>query len=129
MLNAASSAPNSSTYHKVRRTRTVLNIFRFQTIGEKIAFAAPGMDQRPAESLIYLFPEPPHVHVDDIRKRIEVFIPDVLRDLVSAHKLSLSKDKKLEQRILLCGEAYRAACAVYGMACGVESEIGNLKRP
>jgi hypothetical protein len=87
-LKPDSTTPKTSTYHRVSRTRTLLNMVFLQVCGQNVAFTTPRVNQRRVEAFVNLFAQPPDVHVNDVRERVEVLVPDVLGDLVSAYELA-----------------------------------------
>src|SRR5256885_8483803 len=46
--------------------------------GQHVAFAAPRVNERHREAVIYLSPQPVDVDINEIRERVEVFVPHVL---------------------------------------------------
>src|ERR1700759_5349436 len=100
MLKPISSAPKADTYHRVKRARRLLNIFALRFDAEYIAFAAPRMNQRRLKILIDLLTQPPHININDVGKRVEVFVPDVFGDVAAVNKLTGVQDKEFQQGIL-----------------------------
>src|SRR5438445_13222941 len=86
----------AAVYHSVRRIRTELNIVavprrgRFVLGGspvrrKHVARSASRVQQRFHRSNINFAPHPVDIHLDQIRERIELLVPHVLRDLRPSH--------------------------------------------
>src|SRR2546423_14769840 len=80
-LKPDSKIPKTPTYHRVSRSRTLLNTVFSQVDRQNVTFAAPRMDQRRGEAFVNLLSPPPDIHVGDVLKGVEGFIPDRLRHL------------------------------------------------
>src|ERR1035441_6753151 len=98
MPNSTKSSENRATYQTVRRNRKLLIIVGLRLRAQNVAFAAAGVDQAAAEAGVELRAQALDVHVDDIGKRIEVLVPDVLPDLLAAHHAALVEHQELEER-------------------------------
>src|SRR5262249_10883865 len=92
---------------------------------EQVAFAAPRMDQPPWGSGIEFRAQPLDIHVDDVGKWIEIFVPNVLGDLLPADDTILVEDQKLQKRVLLGGQADRPPGAGHDVISRVHRKIAN----
>src|SRR5271157_1995627 len=125
MLNTTNSSENRATYQTVRRNRKLLIIVDLRLRAQNVAFAAAGVNQAAADPRVQLGAQALDVHVDHIRERIEVLVPDVLPDLLAAHHPALVEHQKLHQRVFLGGQAHGLPGARDGMAGGVQGEVGD----
>src|ERR1700740_952160 len=108
-----------AAYHRVRRLRTELSITflrggLFCTIvsqsarlvglvsqAQQVAGAAGGVEQRRVFRTVDFAAKAIYVHLDEIRERIELFIPNVLGDFGAADDSADVAHEKFEQRIFL----------------------------
>ena len=72
--------------------------------------------------------QPVHVYLDEIRKRIEVFIPDVFGDLRAADHSPGIPREVLEQRVLFRRELDFFIAARHAMRGSVDGQISNMQR-
>jgi len=93
---------------------------------EQVALAAPRVDQAARGAGIELGAEPLDIDIDDVRKGIEVLVPDVLGDLFPAYHAALIEDEEFQERIFLGGEADGASSAHHGVAGGIHRQIAHL---
>src|SRR6516162_6017703 len=93
---------------------------------QNVAFAPPGLDHRTAGVLINFLAEPVDIDVDHIGKRIEAFVPYVLRDYFPAQDLAGMKDEQLQQRILLRGQSYQSAGTRGCVIAGIQAQFADL---
>ena len=77
------------------------------------------MQQRDLGFGVNLVPQAVHVHFDQIRKRIERFIPDVFGDRCAPHHAAGVARQKFHQRVFFGRERNAAAAARYGLRRGV----------
>ena len=75
---------------------------------------------------VELLPQPPDVHLDEIRERVEVLVPDVLRDLAARNDAAAVEEQVFEKRVLLGGQLDRRGRAPPPGAC---SGRGGCCRP
>ena len=54
-------------------------------VGEHVAGAAPGVDERARGALVHFFAQPVNVDLDGVGERIVVLVPDVLAELSAPH--------------------------------------------
>src|ERR1700730_5821515 len=64
--------------------------------------AANGMEQRPLETLVDLGAQPRNMHIDDVRLRIEMIVPDVFQQHGPRHPLPWLPDQIYQQPELAC---------------------------
>src|ERR1051325_7876574 len=94
---------------------------------EDIAFASARMDQSLVEAFVDLSAQSSHVHVYDIGEGVEIFVPDMLGDLLAPDESVLPKDEKFQKRILFCRQADGFPAARDGMIGGVQLQVGDLQ--
>src|SRR5271157_1674091 len=119
------SSEKNSRYQSVRRKRKLLVIGGSRIGAQHVAFPAAGADQAAGAAAFETGAQPFDVDVDDVGKRIETFVPDVLRDLLAAHHAIFVEHQKFEKCVLLGGEADGLAGASDGMAGRVQREIAD----
>src|SRR5438552_17113582 len=120
-----SSSVKNSRYQAVSWMRRLLIISGHRSGCEDVSLAPPRMEERPLETHIDFGTQPPDIHIDDVRERIEVLIPHVLRDLFPANDAILVEHQEFEQRVLLGGEADGFTRPRDRMIGGVERQIAN----
>ena len=70
---------------------------RCSTTVETVTGAPNGVQQRPLEPFVDLRAQAADVHVDDVRLRIEVIVPDALEQHRARHDLTDVTQQELEQ--------------------------------
>ena len=88
-------------HQRVRRARSDRVRLRFRGCSKLVPRAAPGPNDRLASRTIELPAEPLDMHVDHIRQRIVVVVPDVLGDVAAADDVPGAPREVLEQRVFL----------------------------
>src|SRR5258706_9638588 len=91
-----------------------------------VAFAAARAYQGFLPGQVDLPAEPLNVDVDDVRERIVVLVPHMLRDVGAAHDGTRVMRQVLEQRVLARGQRDRTVAPLDGTGCRVESEVTHL---
>src|SRR5450432_916746 len=123
------SSEKNARYKAVRRKRRLLIISNPRGRGQDVAFAAAGVDQAAPYACVELAAQALDVDVDDVRERVEVFVPHMLRNLFPAHHAALVQDQVFEKGVLLGGEVDILAGARDAMAAGIENEVGDVYYP
>src|SRR5437868_14524045 len=95
-----------SRYQSVRRTRIGTSPTPFGDAGAKnVALVATGNDPMRLDAVNFA-PQPVDVNLDDVRERIEVFVPDVFSNLGAADHAVRVARHVFEQRVFLRGERH-----------------------
>src|ERR1700682_3635456 len=102
---------NASTpvYQSVSRARTELNIFVLNPLfvrgnAQLVAGPAPGMDERRAERLVNLSPQPVNVDFYQFGERVERIVPDVFGNFFAPDNFAGIAREVFKQRVLFGGE-------------------------
>src|ERR1700730_16269703 len=104
---------------------------RFAGHAKKISRPSPGMQQRLARSRINFSPQAVHVHLDQVRKRVEAFVPHVFGNFRATHHAPRVAREKLEQCILLGRDRNVPSRPRDALRTGIEHQVGygDLPRP
>jgi type II secretory pathway pseudopilin PulG len=89
---------------------------------------ANGVNQFPRAVRVYLLPQVIYHHVDDVRPRVEVIAPRVLRDQSAAHHPSSVTHQVLEHRVFLWRQLDRVAVALNLSGVEIQAQIRDLER-
>src|SRR5579883_2231884 len=145
--SSTSAHARKSEYHSVSRTRTESNI-GFPASGpaphpsgrrwvlitgvglrrrhaEQITRPAPGVQQRNSRSRVNLPAQPVHVDFDEIGKRIEGLVPDVLGDFRASDYAPGVPHQVFEQRVFLVGQPNAAARSHRRLRACVQRQVGD----
>src|SRR5438128_5035705 len=122
----------------VKRTRTessigflpgLSRIFGFGGrlfVGRKnVPSAAPRVQQGFTRRCIDFAADAIDVDFDEIRERIELFVPNVLGDFGASNDASGIAREKFKERVFLCGKRHRLPGARNVLADGINNKIGN----
>ena len=90
-------------------------------VGENVALIPDRMKKVDIETAVNLLPKPVHVHVDDIRERIEGLVPYVLRDRVATKESARVEHEELYQRVLFSCQPDAPAAADRGVIGGIQT--------
>src|SRR5258708_693437 len=119
---------NTDRYHSVNLSRMLLNIREVGNLGRQhVTLAASRVNQRLIRPVINLPPETLYVDVDDVRKGIEVLVPNVFGNLGATQNLTLMKHQQLEQSIFFRSEFDDARAAGRRVVHGIERKICQPK--
>src|SRR6266545_2129229 len=100
MLKTISASASTPMYQSVSRVRTVSSMASLLVRNEQIALAAQRADQLQLMAVVYLASQPLDVNLDQVGKRVEVYIPHVLADLGAADDLARPPREVFQQRVL-----------------------------
>src|SRR5262245_48914993 len=123
MISASASAP---MYQRVSRVRTVSSTAFLHARNDHIALAAQRADQFQFVAVIYLAPQPLHVNLDQIGKRVEVYIPYMLADLGPADDFARAPREVFQQRVLFAGQLDPTAGALDLMRAHIDCQVGDF---
>src|ERR1700680_906711 len=126
-------SPNVATYQIVRRKRSRMSRWipwrdEVASIAKTISGAAHRLDQLDWVVVVDLPAQPPHQHLEHIRERVVVLVPDVRRDRRAIDYLPVMKHEKLEQRELLRCQLDRFSRPPHAVRIEIDLEIGDLQR-
>src|ERR1700759_3127758 len=93
---------------------------------EDVAGTADGVDEFDVAVAIDDAAQPSDVDLDEIRERIELFVPDMFGDLLAPHHASRIDGEIFEQRVFLGRQLQLAASARAAMRARVEAQIADL---
>src|SRR5438128_1243952 len=92
---------------------------------EQVARAAPRVYERRREAVVNLAAQAVDVHVNEVRERVEVLVPDVLGDLGAREHAPALARHVFKERILLGRQLYLATGARDRVRAGVYNEVGD----
>src|ERR1700730_16721243 len=84
------------------------------------------MNQRCSKSIVYLTPQAVNMNIDEVRRRIVGFIPDVFGNFGPAYDPPSLAGEILEQRVLFGGKRDILTAASYPLAACINHQIGDL---
>src|SRR6516164_2051054 len=94
-MSARTRAPNTPIQISARLKVQDLSVLARST--EAIPDAADGMNERIRLLIVYLAPNPPDIDVDDVGGRIEMKVPNMLKQHGARHDPALVADQIFEQ--------------------------------
>src|SRR5687767_5214757 len=116
-------AASRLTYHSVSRARTVSSIAIVLVYAEGISRAAARLYELHWMTIVDLPAQPLDINLDEVRYRVKVVVPDMLRDVAAADDLRLPTRQILEQRVLLRGQLDWPSAARHAPGACVHDEI------
>jgi hypothetical protein len=125
----------AAVYHIVSRMRTELNMVPTPDIrcfsvcvhvrSEDVASPAPGVQEWLGSLGVDLASQAIDVDFDQIRKRIKLFVPDVLGNFGSADDASSIPRKKFHECVFLGSKRDRLSTAQHSLSRSVDNEVGD----
>src|ERR1051326_6508643 len=96
--------------------------------GEHVAFAASRVNERRGKAVVNFAAQAVDVHVNQIRERVEVLIPDVLGNQCARQHTATFARQVFEQGILFSRQFYLATGTRDLMSACVYDQIGDGQR-
>src|SRR5262245_44324009 len=87
-LKTISASANTPIYQSVSLVRTVSSMAFLLTSNEHIALTAQRPNKLQPVAIINFAPQPLNVNLDQVRKRIKIFVPHMLTNLGAADDLA-----------------------------------------
>src|SRR5690349_9348129 len=109
----------------IRATRNVDDVSALVRSTEAVPDAAYGVDQRIGLLVIDLAAQPPDIDVDDVGRRVEMQVPDVLQQHGAGDHAALVADEIFQQLELLGQELHVLAVTAGGARDQVDGEIAD----
>src|SRR5262249_7951005 len=125
MLKTISARASTPMYQSVSRVRTVSSMAFLPARGEQIALAAQRADQFQPVAVVNLAPQSLDINLNQVGKRVEVFVPHVLADLCAGDDLARAPREILQQRVLFASQVDSAAGALNLMSARVNCQVGD----
>src|SRR5256885_6291510 len=128
--NSKMIRPNVATYQIVSRNRSrtsrwISSRDEIASVAKAISGAAHGLNQLDGVLVVDLPAQAAHEHLEHVRERIMIFVPDVRGDCGAVDDLPRMKDKKLEERKFFRGELDWLAGTPHPLRFEIDLEIGN----